>query len=66
MPAASSATVAGGPGPLATGALRIRLAVGAIGVKGCDSKLLSFAVKIYVPFILIMGAIVYFGFSVLG
>ena len=38
----------------------------AIGVKGCDSKLLSFAVKIYVPFILIMGAIVYFGFSILG
>lgn len=44
----------------------IAIAVGAIGVKGCDSKLLSFAVKIYVPFILIMGAIVYFGFSVLG
>lgn len=43
----------------------IAIAIGAIGAKGCDGKLLSFAVKVYIPFVLLMGAIVYIGFSLL-
>jgi len=43
----------------------IAIAIGAIGAKGCDSKLLSFAVKVYIPFVLLMGVIVYIGFSLL-
>ena len=39
----------------------IAIAIGAIGAPGCDSRLLHFAVKIYVPFIIAMGLIVYFG-----
>ena len=39
----------------------IAIAVAAIGVAGCDSKLLKFAVKIYIPFVIAMGIIVYFG-----
>ena len=42
----------------------IAIAAAAIGVSGCEAQLLSFAVKIYIPFIIYMGAIVYFGQSI--
>ena len=44
----------------------IAIAVGAIGVTGVDSQLLKFAVKVYVPFIILMGLIVYFGQALVG
>ena len=46
--------------------LSIAIGSAAIGVKGADSQLLAFAVKIYIPFIIFMGAIVYFGQSFVG
>ena len=46
--------------------LTIAIGSAAIGVKGADAKLLAFAVKIYIPFVIFMGAIVYFGQSVIG
>ena len=44
----------------------IAIAVASIGVIGCDSKLLQFAVKVYIPFVIVMGCIVYFGQSFIG
>ncbi len=44
----------------------IAIAVGAIGVKGKDNEILKSAVKYFVPFIIIMGCIVYFGQSIVG
>ena len=44
----------------------IAIAVAAIKTAGADGKLLAFAAKVYVPFIIIMGLIVYFGQSVVG
>jgi len=44
----------------------IAIGVAAIGVTGCEGKLLSFAVKVYLPFVILMGLIVYFGQSLLG
>ena len=44
----------------------IAIAVAAIGTVGCEGKLLYFAVKIYIPFVIIMGCIVYFGQSLVG
>lgn len=44
----------------------IAIAVAAIGVSGLEGKLLSFAAKVYVPFIIVMGLIVYFGQAVVG
>lgn len=41
--------------------LSIAIGSAAIGVQGADSQLLAFAVKFYIPFVLFMGAIVYFG-----
>lgn len=46
--------------------LTIAIGSAAIGVKGADAKLLAFAVKIYIPFVIFMGAIVYFGQTLLG
>ncbi|MBR6013119.1 MAG: lactate permease LctP family transporter [Selenomonadaceae bacterium] len=46
--------------------LSIAIGSAAIGVKGADAKLLAFAVKIYIPFVIFMGAVVYFGQAVLG
>lgn len=43
----------------------IAIGVAAIGVTGADSRLLKFAVKIYIPFIIVMGCIVFFGQSLL-
>ncbi len=39
----------------------IAIAVAAIAAPGSDSKLLKFAVKVYIPFVIVMGCIVYFG-----
>ena len=44
----------------------IAIAVAAIGTVGCEGKLLHFAVKVYIPFVIIMGCIVYFGQSLVG
>ena len=44
----------------------IAIAVAAIQVQGADGKLLSFAAKVYAPFIIIMGLIVYFGQTLVG
>ncbi len=46
--------------------LSIAIGSAAIGVKGADSQLLAFAVKIYIPFVIFMGAIVYFGQALVG
>ena len=46
--------------------LSIAIGSAAIGVKGADAKLLAFAVKIYIPFVIFMGAIVYFGQAIIG
>ena len=46
--------------------LSIAIGSAAIGVKGADAQLLAFAVKIYIPFVLFMGAIVYLGQSIVG
>ncbi len=44
----------------------IAIAVAAIGTAGCEGKLLQFAVKVYIPFIIVLGAIVYFGQTMVG
>ena len=44
----------------------IAIAVAAISVTGADGKLLHFAVKVYLPFIIIMGLVVYFGQLLIG
>ena len=46
--------------------LSIAIGSAAIGVKGADSQLLAFAVKIYVPFVIFMGLVVYFGQALIG
>ena len=46
--------------------LSIAIGSAAIGVKGADSQLLAFAVKIYIPFVIFMGAVVYFGQVLVG
>lgn len=44
----------------------IAIAVGAIGVEGKDSDILKAVVKFFIPFIIFMGAIVYFGQAFIG
>ena len=44
----------------------IAIAVGSIGVGGADGKLLAFAVKFFIPFIIFMGIIVYLGQALVG
>ena len=46
--------------------LSIAIGSAAIGVQGADAKLLAFAVKIYVPFVIFMGLVVYFGQVMVG
>ena len=46
--------------------LTIAIGSAAIGVKGADSQLLAFAVKIYIPFVIFMGLVVYFGLSIVS
>ena len=44
----------------------IAIGVAAIGATGIDGKLLQFAVKVYIPFVIVMGCIVFFGQAVVG
>jgi len=44
----------------------IAIAVASIGVTGVDGQLLKFAVKYYLPFVIVMGLIVYFGQAFVG
>ena len=46
--------------------LSIAIGSAAIGVQGADSQLLAFAVKFYIPFVIFMGAVVYFGQVLIG
>ena len=46
--------------------LSIAIGSAAIGVQGADSQLLAFAVKFYIPFVIFMGAVVYFGQALIG
>ncbi len=46
--------------------LTIAIGSASIGVKGADAQLLAFAVKIYIPFVIFMGAVVYFGLAIVG
>ena len=46
--------------------LTIAIGSAAIGVKGADAQLLAFAVKIYIPFVIFMGAVVYLGLALVG
>ena len=43
----------------------IAIGAAAVGAFGVESQIMKFAVKVYIPFILIMGCIVYFGQSML-
>jgi lactate permease len=42
----------------------IAIGVAAVGIHGVESQIMKFAVKVFLPFILIMGFIIYFGQSV--
>jgi lactate permease len=44
----------------------IAIAVAAIKTSGADGKLLAFAAKVYLPFVIAMGLIVYFGQTLVG
>ncbi|MBO4400692.1 MAG: lactate permease LctP family transporter [Selenomonadaceae bacterium] len=39
----------------------IAIGVAAVGIHGVESQIMKFAVKVYLPFVILMGAIVYFG-----
>ena len=39
----------------------IAIGVAAVGIHGVESQLMKFAVKVYLPFIIMMGCIIYFG-----
>ena len=41
----------------------IAIGVAAVGIHGVESQIMKFAVKVYLPFVIIMGAIVYFGLA---
>ena len=42
----------------------IAIGVAAVGIHGVESQIMKFAVKVFLPFVVIMGVIVYFGQSV--
>ena len=42
----------------------IAIGVAAVGLRGVESQIMQFAIKVFVPFIILMGCIVYFGQSV--
>lgn len=42
----------------------IAIGVAAVGIHGVESQIMKFAVKVFLPFIVIMGCIIYFGQSV--
>ncbi len=41
----------------------IAIGVAAVGIRGVESQIMSFAIKVFIPFVVLMGAIVYFGQS---
>ena len=41
----------------------IAIGVAAVGVRGVESQIMKFAVKVFVPFVILMGGVVYFGLS---
>ncbi len=41
----------------------IAIGVAAVGIHGVESQLMKFAIKVFLPFIIIMGGIVYFGLA---
>ena len=41
----------------------IAIGVAAVGLRGVESQIMSFAIKVFIPFVIMMGAIVYFGES---
>ena len=41
----------------------IAIGVAAVGIRGVESQIMKFAIKVFLPFIIIMGCIVYFGLS---
>ena len=44
----------------------IAIAVGAISLTGKDNEILQAIMKVYVPYIILLGAIVYFGQVLVG
>ena len=42
----------------------IAIGVAAVGIHGVESQIMKFAVKVFLPFVIIMGCIIYFGQSV--
>ena len=42
----------------------IAIGVAAVGIHGVESQIMKFAVKVFLPFVILMGVIVYFGQSV--
>lgn len=42
----------------------IAIGVAAVGIHGVESQIMKFAVKVFLPFVVIMGCIIYFGQSV--
>lgn len=43
----------------------IAIGVAAVGVHGVESQIMKFAIKIYIPFIILMGLVIYFGQSLI-
>ena len=43
----------------------IAIGAAAVGAFGVESQIMKFAVKVYLPFILIMGCVIYFGQALL-
>ena len=41
----------------------IAIGVAAVGLRGVESQIMKFAIKVFIPFIIMMGGIVYFGLS---
>ena len=41
----------------------IAIGVAAVGLRGVESQIMSFAIKVFLPYIILMGGIVYFGLS---
>ena len=42
----------------------IAIGVAAVGLRGVESQIMKFAIKVFLPFVILMGGIVYFGLSV--
>ena len=42
----------------------IAIGVAAVGIHGVESQIMKFAIKVFLPFVILMGFIVYFGQAV--